>query len=103
MRGDGRKLLIQIIANVVVFIPIGLLLGLSFSDIKWWKVLLIGGAFSLLIETLQFFLRRGFAEEDDVWDEVVGCMVGYGVYVGIAWVVKSVKEKGRGVELAKQR
>lgn len=60
--------------NGVAFIPIGLLLGISFPDIKWWKVLLIGGAFSLLIETLQFFLRRGFAEVDDVWHNVVGCM-----------------------------
>ena len=34
--------------------------------------MLIGGAFSLLIETLQFLLRRGFAEFDDVWHNGVG-------------------------------
>ena len=57
---------------MVAFIPIGLLLGISFPDIKWWKVLLIGGAFSLLIETLQFVFKRGFAEFDDVGRDGVG-------------------------------
>ena len=71
---------------MIAFIPIGLLLGISFPNIKWWIVLLIGGAFSLLIETLQFFLRRGFAEFDDVWHNVLGCMVGYAVCRGVRWM-----------------
>ena len=87
----NRYLLIQIIANVIAFIPIGLLLGISFPNIKWWNVLLIGGAFSLLIETLQFLLRRGFAEFDDVFHNMLGCMIGYGVYVGIVYLAKRVK------------
>ena len=79
--------------NVVAFIPIGLLLGISFPGMKWWSVLLTGGAFSLLIETLQFFLRRGFAEFDDVGHNVVGCMVGYGVYRGVRWMGERIKDK----------
>lgn len=79
--------------NVVAFIPIGLLLGCAFDRMKWWQVLLIGGAFSLLIETLQFVLKRGFAEVDDVWHNVVGCMVGYGVYRGVRWLVKRLAKK----------
>lgn len=93
VRGGGNELLLtQMIMNVVAFIPLGLLLGISFPKIKWWKVLLTGGAFSLLIETLQFFLRRGFAEFDDVWHNVLGCMVGYGVYVGISWLVSRIRK-----------
>ena len=38
-----------------------------------------------------------------MWHNVVGGMVGYGGMLGIAWAVKRVKEKERGVELAKQR
>ena len=78
---------------MVAFIPIGLLLGISFPGMKWWTVLLTGGAFSLLIETLQFFLRRGFAEFDDVGHNVVGCMVGYAVYTGVGWLLKRVNER----------
>ena len=96
---EGHELLLtQAIANVVAFIPIGLLLGISFPDIKWWKVLLIGSAFSLLIETLQFFLRRGFAEFDDVWHNGVGVMVGYGIYVGIAYLIKRQSKKRPSAE-----
>ena len=83
IRGGEASLLTQVVANVVAFIPIGLLLGFSLPRPKWWKVLLIGGAFSLLIETLQFVLRRGFSDFDDVFHNVVGCLVGYGMYVGI--------------------
>ena len=83
-------LLTQAIMNVVAFIPIGLLLGCAFDRMKWWQVLLIGGAFSLLIETLQFVLKRGFAEVDDVWHNVVGCLVGYGVYRGIVFIVERI-------------
>ena len=84
-------LLTQAIMNVVAFIPIGLLLGCSFDRMKWWKVVVIGGAFSLLIETLQFVLKRGFAEVDDVWHNVVGCMIGYMLYVGIVYLVDQMK------------
>ena len=94
VREGGHELLLtQMIMNVVAFFPIGLLLGISFPGMKWWTVLLTGGAFSLLIETLQFFLRRGFAEFDDVWHNVVGCMVGYGVYRGVRWMGERIKEK----------
>jgi glycopeptide antibiotics resistance protein len=84
IRNGNELLLTQAIMNVVAFIPIGVLLGLSFSKMKWWKVILIGGAFSVMIEALQFFLWCGFTEFDDVFHNVFGCLIGYGVYVGIA-------------------
>ena len=78
---------------MAAFIPIGLLLGISFPGMKWWTVLLTGGAFSLLIETLQFFFRRGFAEFADVWHNGVGCMVGYAVYRGVRWMGERGKKR----------
>lgn len=87
----------ECISNVIAFIPIGLLLGGSFDQMKWWKVLLIGGGFSILIETLQFFLKRGFAEFDDVFHNVLGCMIGFGMYVVIIAIVKRAAMRGKGV------
>ena len=81
----------QVIANVLAFVPVGLLLGCAFGRMKWWKVILVGGGFSVLIELLQFFFKRGFAEFDDVLHNVVGCLVGWGVYVGICGVVRWVR------------
>ena len=91
-----RDLLSPIIGNVISFFPVGLLLGCVFMRKKWWKVMLIGGSFSVLIETLQYVLRRGFTEFDDVFHNVLGCMVGYGLCKGIAYLVmRSRRNKQR--------
>ena len=63
--------------NVIVFIPVGLLLGIAFKQMTWWKALLIGCGISAVIELLQFFLMRGFSEVDDVMNNTVGCLIGW--------------------------
>ena len=89
-RSGKDALLTQNIANVLAFVPIGLLLGCAFGRIKWWKALAIGGGFSILIEVLQFVFKRGFAEFDDVFHNVLGCAIGYGVYVGARWLIRQI-------------
>ena len=75
---NGREdLLAENIMNVVVFIPVGLLLDIAFKQMTWWKALLIGCGISITIESLQFFLTRGFSELDDVMHNTVGCALGY--------------------------
>ena len=75
---DGREdLLAENIMNVVVFIPVGLLLGIAFKQMTWWKALLIGCSISVTIEALQFFLMRGFSEVDDVMHNTLGCIIGW--------------------------
>ena len=94
---NGKTVLLtQIIANVGAFVPIGLLLGCAFGQMKWWKALLIGGGFSLLIEMLQFMFKLGFAEFDDVSHNVIGCAIGFGGYVLIDYLVMRIREnKGK--------
>lgn len=78
---EGREdLLAENIMNVVVFIPVGLLLGIAFKQMTWWKALLIGCGISVTIEALQFFFMRGFSEVDDVMHNTLGCVIGYGIY-----------------------
>ena len=90
VRNGRTDLLVQNIANVGAFVPVGLLLGCVLGKDRWGKVLLVGGGFSVLIETLQFVLRRGFTEFDDVWHNVVGCAVGLGVYMGVEFLIKKI-------------
>lgn len=89
----NRPLLIQAIMNVLAFVPVGVLLGCSFSKMKWWKVLLIGGSVSVTIEVLQLAFKRGFAEFDDVFHNVSGCMIGYGIYVGLVCVINRINKR----------
>ncbi len=89
-------LLIENIMNVVVFVPVGILLGVTTSrckmfDGRWkkgWQVALIVGtglAISISIEAMQYFFHRGFAEVDDVMHNTIGCLVGYLVVKG-SWL-----------------
>lgn len=71
------------IMNVVVFLPVGILLGFAFRSMTWWKALLIGCGISVSIEAMQFFFHRGFAETDDVIHNTIGCVLGYLLVKGV--------------------
>ncbi len=83
---DRPDLLVENIMNVVVFIPVGLLLGISIKQMTWWKALLIGLCISVTIETLQFYFMKGFSELDDVMHNTVGCVVGFMIVKGVRLV-----------------
>jgi len=79
---DRPELLVENIMNVIVFIPVGMILG-SLLRVKgsWLVALLIGCSISITIEALQFWFMRGFSEVDDVMHNTIGCVIGYGVYL----------------------
>lgn len=91
---DRPDLLTENIMNVVVFISVGLLLGIAFKTMTWWKVLLIGCGISVTIESLQFFFMRGFSELDDVMHNTIGGMIGYGMYKMVTQISRSTQIKG---------
>ena len=78
--GEDTTLLAENIMNVLVFVPVGLLLGLIYRSMTWLRALLIGASLSVGIETLQFIFLRGFAEFDDVMHNTLGCVMGYGLF-----------------------
>lgn len=93
---DGREdLLAENIMNVVVFIPVGLLLGIAFKQMTWLKVLLIGCGISVTIESLQFFFMRGFSELDDVIHNTVGCLIGFLIVSGFHHITAAVNHLQR--------
>ena len=93
---NGRQdLLVENIMNVVVFIPVGMILGSwprngSWLRVKgsWLIVTVIGCSISISIEAMQFFYHRGFAETDDVMHNTIGCIAGYILVHGLRLMVK---------------
>ena len=77
----------QVIANVIMFIPIGLLSGWLW---KWRGVLLAVGM-SVLIELLQLVSKRGLCEIDDVIHNSLGAAIGIVVVLLLKRIL--VKEK----------
>jgi glycopeptide antibiotics resistance protein len=85
---EGKvELIVGNIMNVVAFMPVGFLLGSTFRKKRWGKVVLIGLCISSSIEMLQFVLKKGFSEVDDVMHNILGCMIGYGLYSFVSmWI-----------------
>ena len=70
-----ETLFIQIVANVVMFIPIGVLAGRFLR----WKGIILGLGFSVMIEIIQLVSRRGLFEFDDILHNTIGVMLGFGI------------------------
>lgn len=77
---EKPELFVENIMNAVVFVPVGLLIGLGFSKWPWWKAIGLGCIISISIEVLQLIFKRGFSEVDDVIHNTLGCAIGYGIY-----------------------
>jgi glycopeptide antibiotics resistance protein len=73
-----RLWLINILGNIVVFIPFGLLLPAYFKKLKISVLVFISGLFFL--EALQYFTKRGYFDVDDFILNLLGFLLGYGIY-----------------------
>lgn len=71
----------EIRQNSVIFIPFGGLLGIWFKDVSILKKIEIMGLFSLGIESMQYIFKIGAADMTDVITNLVGGMIGLGIYV----------------------
>ena len=68
------------ILNVLLFVPIGFLAGCGLRGMTFKRVLFLGGGLSVFIELLQLISKKGFCETDDVIHNVLGCIIGYGLW-----------------------
>ena len=77
----------QIVMNIVVFIPLGFLLGSSLKNSKLPTIIIAGLIISASIEILQFVFKKGFSETDDLFNNVLGCILGFSLYKIISYII----------------
>lgn len=80
----------QIRDNILLFTPMGVLYSelyasyfakrRKYKQLCWWKAMLFGFSISLTIELIQLIFRLGLFEFDDMFNNTIGMMLGYGVY-----------------------
>lgn len=71
-----------IVGNVSLFIPLGVLLPLCFDQMRvWWQTILFGFMCSLVIEMIQLVFRLGLFEFDDIFNNTLGTLLGYGIFI----------------------
>ncbi len=68
-----------ILMNIFVFVPFGFMMPWA-VEMKFWKTILIGFLFSVCIEALQYILGVGLCEFDDVFNNTLGTILGYGYW-----------------------
>ena len=82
----------QILLNILLFIPFGILLAVVDGADNWKSTLLLvllsATVLSGLIEGLQLIYKLGLAELDDVFDNTVGAVVGMTVMVGVDKLIR---------------
>ena len=72
----------NIVLNILLFVPLGFLLPLGIRFFRrFWATYLAGLAVTVLIESAQLILERGVAEADDILNNFLGTMIGYGCYI----------------------
>lgn len=87
LSGEDPRDIVEILLNIMLFIPIGLLLSEIFSHVPVRGIVFIGFSLSVMIELSQFFLSCGLSDINDVIHNTLGCLLG-------AWVMNSfVKER----------
>ena len=82
-----RDLLLNVIGNVAMFIPSGIVLPIIYKRLDTFvKVLLAGGGISLCIEIIQLPFSVRATDIDDLILNTVGVIVGYRIYALIRYI-----------------
>jgi len=70
----------EMVDNLIVFIPFGLLLGVNLKQCTFGRKLMYISAFSVAAEVLQYALAIGVADITDVFTNTLGGLLGLALY-----------------------
>lgn len=72
----------MIVYNIIMTIPFGIFLPLLYKPFRSFRrVAFAGFLYSLIIEISQFISGRGLFELDDLFNNTIGAMLGYWLYI----------------------
>lgn len=90
----GLLLLLNVIGNIIAFMPVGLLVPqLSARRRGWLAVALSALVLSGSIEVLQGTLTRRVSDIDDVLLNVFGALLGYGLFLVIRRIAARLNQR----------
>lgn len=86
INGSLFSFIVNNIGNIVLFMPLGFLLPVTFSNMKkLFSVTIFGFCLSFTIETIQWFMENRWSDVDDLLLNTIGTMLGFFLY---KWVGK---------------
>lgn len=75
----------NVFGNILWFVPFGLLSSYIFKNMNGIKVFLLSFLLSFSIEGMQYVFYTGISDVDDIIFNVLGGLIGYGIY---KWINK---------------
>ncbi|KQZ85147.1 hypothetical protein ASD56_01915 [Microbacterium sp. Root166] len=69
----------EVLANIVVFVPFGVYLGLLVPSWPWWKAAGAAAGASAALEVAQFVLATGKTDVTDILMNAAGGLAGFGL------------------------
>lgn len=99
----GFKLFfLNIIGNIVAFVPFGLCMPLMSQAYRnFWVIVLNGFCITACIETVQLMFKVGSFDIDDIILNVAGVVAGYGLYKIVLLIRRSVNNRENAGKSAK--
>lgn len=91
-------LFVQIVLNIILFMPIGILIAGCVKSRGALKTFLVGFSLSVTIEVLQLLFSKGLAEFDDVFHNTLGCLLGFYLVRGCQSIIKRAKSHHTSLE-----
>ena len=78
---DGERFdpTVNLLGNILLFLPLGFFPALLFRQVGWCKILLIGFGYSGGCEAVQYFIGRN-CDVDDLMLNVLGVILGFWLY-----------------------
>ena len=71
----------NLVLNVLMFCPIGFLLPFTLKVFRnWWATYAFSFVCTLAIECTQYFFKCGVFQTDDLFNNFLGAMIGYGAF-----------------------
>jgi glycopeptide antibiotics resistance protein len=78
---DGASRPVEVMANLLLFVPFGAYLGLVAPSWRWWKLAGVVAGSSLALEVIQYVLAVGRSDITDVVVNTAGGLAGLGMLV----------------------
>ncbi|MEZ2347471.1 VanZ family protein [Terriglobus sp. RCC_193] len=82
LRGHGHGLIakVNLLGNILPFIPVGFLVPLIYRKMTWPKTVALAVGTGLLMEVLEVIFRVGIFDVDDILLNALGVCIGFGCF-----------------------
>jgi glycopeptide antibiotics resistance protein len=89
---DSMNVFANLFGNVLIFMPLGALIPLSFPETDhWWMILLHAFWLSLCIELFQLVSHFGAFDVDDIFLNTLGGMLGFYLFLIIRTIYRHIR------------